>query len=391
MKLLDLFRAPQRILVLGSSVSIQKNGYLFTLIEELNRHIGQDGQTHTLLNASLGGTHINATLAYAANNLFYDVRSFNPTFTIIEKAPNNRISNYRGLPEVQQKNYVLDSCYGLSRLIAYIKSLGCAHTTCITTYIHDLDIIGQHSERASYLSEIDRIACENSRSYHIDLAYRLYQAYREDFKNLLLDDVHPNEEGAKVVSSHIVEMLGELPISQVSKPHNGALASPPPTAIFPPNIYPRKTFSTRLISADYVLTTLNSVITLDLAPPLRGWITGLFYIANPESGIICIANSEGETRVISLFDHYCFMERIHYLPLRPPLKVGNKLSISIQDKPVDRNRALRQYENSKTFDPTEEWAKVKYLNPLLEAIKSDAKSLRLIAIIVDQHPTATCQ
>jgi len=388
MKLIDLFRTPQRILVLGSSVSIQKNGYLLTLMDELNQHIGQDGQTHMLLNASLGGTHVNATLAYAANNLFYDIRSFNPTFTIIEKAPNNRIPNYLGLPEARQKNYILDTSHGLSRLIAYIKSLGCSHTACITTYIHDLDIIRQYCECASYLSEIDRIACEESGSYHIDLASYLYHAYREDFKNLLLDDVHPNEEGAQVVSRQIIEMLAQLPVSQEPKQHTRIVGSSPPTAVFPSSIYPRTTFSTRLISADYVLATLRSDITLDIAPSLCGLISGLFYIANPESGIICITNSEGDARTINLFDHYCFMERIHYMPIRPPLKSGSKLSISMETEPVDRSRALRQYENSKTFDPTEEWAKVKYLNPLLKAIQTDAKDLRLVAIIVDQQPTS---
>ena len=76
------------------------------------------------------------------------------------------------------------------------------------------------------------------------------------------------------------------------------------------------------------------------------------------------------------------------MPIRPPLKSGNKLSISMETEPVDRSRALRQYENSKTFDPTEEWPKVKYLNPLLKAIQTDAKDLRLVAIIVDQQPTS---
>lgn len=56
----SLFSTRQRVLILGSSVSIQKNGYLPLLQQKLNALCDQE---HEYLNASLGGTPSEATTA----------------------------------------------------------------------------------------------------------------------------------------------------------------------------------------------------------------------------------------------------------------------------------------------------------------------------------------
>ncbi len=96
-----MFKTQQRICILGSSISIQKNGYLDHLKNLINKSSGLE---HLWLNASLGGTNVAATKYYTIENLFFDFKSFNPTICFIEKSVNDKIFGYSKMePNYAQK------------------------------------------------------------------------------------------------------------------------------------------------------------------------------------------------------------------------------------------------------------------------------------------------
>jgi len=388
--LLDAFKKPQRIAILGSSLSIQSKGYLPKLVERLDNLIEDPQSHHHVLNASLGGTNVYATLAYACSDSFYPLKDFKPTVAIIEKAPNNRIYNFASLGNELRSAEVSSTIISLRRLIRYLRSIGCETVICLTSFIEDPHIIDWSGEsiNSSYLAHIDKKACEDENAFHLNAASILSIDYDQKISSILLDDVHVNEAGAAAYCDAIIGLMsrsftGEMglsPIPPINQEIN-TLTDHYPRIVLPKG-HDQKDWQSRIISSRY--TEINSQITIYLPDdlPKNQCITGIFFIADPMSPVMRIDSDSDDPYRICLFDHYCYMQRVHFRLTRR-IRVDKKFVISLENEDVDYQVAINQFRRSKTFDPESEWAQDKYLNPLLRAKNERLRILKLIGFVCD--------
>lgn len=388
--LLGSFKKPQRIAVLGSSLSIQRKGYLPRLIERLNELIDNPQSRHCVLNASLGGTNVYATLSYASSGLFYQLKDFSPTVAIIEKSPNNRICGFASLDAESKSAEISSTIASTRRLIRYLRSIGCETVICVTSFIEDSDMINWDGDCAdsSYLAFIDKKASEQENAFHINAASALSAGYDRRICDILLDNVHVNEDGAMAYCEAMIismsrRLIGEARSSLIPPVNlaTDAVADQYPRIVLP--IGPvQKEWQSSILSVRY--TEIKSQIAIRLPDDLpRGsCIAGLFFIADPMSPIIRIDSDSDDPFRICLFDHYCYMQRVHFRLTRQ-IRVDREFVVSFESQDVDYEVAVNQFNQSKTFDPGSEWARIKYLEPLLAAKNGRQKMLKLIGFVCD--------
>lgn len=388
--LLDVFKSSQRIAVLGSSLSIQRKGYLPRLVERLDGLIEDYQSRHHILNASLGGTNVYATLSYACSDSFYPLKDFKPTVAIIEKAPNNRINSFASLDNESRSAEVSSTINSLRRLIRYLRSIGCETVICLTSFIEDPLIINWSGEsmNSSYLAYIDKKACEHENAFHLNVASVLSIAFSQKITSVLLDDVHVNDDGAAAYSEAIIGLMsrsltGEMGLSPITpiNPVINTLTDQYPRIVFPRE-HDQKDWQSNIISTRYI--EIKSQITIHLPSdlPNNRCITGIFFIADPMSPVLRIDSDSDDPYRICLFDHYCYMQRVHFRLTRP-IRVDSKFVISLENEDIDYQVAINQFRRSKTFDPESKWAQDKYLYPLLKAKDERVRILKLIGFVCD--------
>ena len=375
--------------MLGSSLSIQRQGYLPKLVESLSSLSPDSRVDHDILNASLGGTNVYATLAYAATESFYPVKQFKPSVAIIEKAPNNRINNINAIASDARNLRIQDTIVSLRRLIRLMRSIGCHTVICLTSFIKDSSILDWHGDSfdLSYLAFIDKEACSREGAIHLNAASIIAEKYGNQLDTILLDDVHVNQAGAEVYSEIVYELLsgvsleGQKVNSLSIGIENSSVDCPYPLIVVSGN-HEIKEWSSSMISTRFQEFRSQSAFRLPDDCFNNCWITGIFFIADPESPTIKIESDDDDPFRINLFDHYCYMQRVHFRLTRR-LRLKQDFVVSIEQDQVNYEAAINQFKISKTFDPDSDWAQEKYLVPLQNAALANSKSLKLIGFVID--------
>jgi hypothetical protein len=128
------------------------------------------------------------------------------------------------------------------------------------------------------------------------------------------------------------------------------------------------TFTNRLLSASYSVISSDPSTSIRIAVEPDTELTGLFYISDQASSAITIT-PDGDGRKchsLPLMDHMSFMPRVTYRKLTG-LTAHKQFTISqAASCQVDISKTLESYHNSRTFNPEDDWACKKYLQPLLE-------------------------
>ena len=168
------FSIQQRVLILGSSVSIQKNGYLPKLKEELDR-LSPNG--HIYFNASLGGAPIESAYSYVYSNTIYDIEAFNPTVCIIEKTPNDKIYFYDKLPADRIQETLAKTRNFLRSLVRFLKAKQC-EVILLSNYVKpDNCLSWDKDSNLNYLIPMyDGIATQE-KLLHVNIANFIYDNF----------------------------------------------------------------------------------------------------------------------------------------------------------------------------------------------------------------------
>ena len=368
----SLFSTRQRVLILGSSVSIQKDGYLPLLQQKLDGLCNQD---HEYLNASLGGTPSEATYCYVHANLAGNIADFNPTVCIIEKTPNDRLYHYHHISDSQVSASLSRAEKFLSSLVRHFLSRNCI-VILLSMYVQPTSISGSGViDHLSYLIPLyDRVSSANSIP-HVNIAAEVLA--RVELNNLsryFLDDVHLSEDGATLVASIVLESLSRmkshdcigLSDARSSKPESDCVLDLMALISGKEN-----NFSNSLLSFRYdIIDRGEELIVNSLSP---GSLVGLFYLNDATSGWVQLTTDCGGTYELCLFDHYSFMPRLHYLTL-PDACFVSTIALRVVDRPIDYKVSINAYRTAKTFDPDADWALKKWYEPLVDAMNHPEKT-----------------
>lgn len=368
----SLFSSKQRILILGSSVSIQKNGYLPILRQKLDE-ICID--SHEFLNASLGGTPSEATYCYVRSNIVYDIAAFKPTICILEKTPNDKIFDYNKITPKQQAEKLARIENYLYSLIKHLTDSNCIVIIVSMFTLPDICLTWAQGDPLNYLSPLyDKIASKANYT-HINIAETIYNSFtEEELKTFFLDEVHLTAEGSELVASLALSRLISIrPIDcdvhlQTHKLHPSDSSR---TKIFPLLEGKEASFQNSLLEVMFDTIKFGQSRTLTVENP--GSLVGLFYLNDPHSGWIKISTDIGPSIELRLFDLFSYMPRLHYRSL-PEIRFDHSVTIEVIDNAIDYASTLDSYENSKTFDPNAPWAIQKYREPLINAMTNQFKA-----------------
>lgn len=353
----------QRLLVIGSSVSIQKAGYLPVLQKLANN---EHATTLQVLNASLGGCSTEASLAYLKAELFFNAQAFKANLALIEKCPNERHQQFSTLTSEQKLEHEQKIYRDTLELCRWCLGEGMAPILVCSYFKHTLNASWDADEDHGYLRRCyERIAGELNLPL-IDLHKAFTQA--EDSEALLLDDVHLNENGALLMAREIAKELSqEDQLPALLEQDTQKESDIPENALEILHKGSSHAFSTKLLNTNFDLFGPGEEGQLTIQVDTETEVTGLFYISDQASSAISITadNNPATKQIIQLFDHMSFMPRVTYKPIRG-LRAHQQIHIKQEAQPVDLRIAMESYERSKTFDPEADWAKTKYLQPLIE-------------------------
>ena len=373
-------KATQKLLVIGSSVSIQKEGYLPSLIEIASKKYGIQLE---VLNASLGGCSTEASLAYLKGELFYDTKGFNADIAIIEKTPNERHLTYSKLT-AQQKELHEEKVYENTMQLCQLCLIRGIRPILLTSFFKpNENSCWDRDAEHGYLRRSYEKAALESHTPIIDIFSELQTHHRPE--DLLLDDVHLNKNGAEAMALATANALfGSKGVLNEDPPEINADTFIRDRELILLHKGNEKRFSNRL------LTTFFTEITgedraLEIHVDRETAITGLFYISDQSStGIKITSDACDEAIDVTTFDHMSFMPRVTYKSISPVI-AKSVFRITPTDKPADISKAKESYYNSKTFDPNEQWAISKYLTPLLERLDGKMPlSEKIIAVFGTQ-------
>jgi hypothetical protein len=374
------FSIQQRVLILGSSVSIQKNGYLPKLKEELDR-LSPNG--HIYFNASLGGAPIESAYSYVYSNTIYDIEAFNPTVCIIEKTPNDKIYFYDKLPADRIQETLAKTRNFLRSLVRFLKAKQC-EVILLSNYVKpDNCLSWDKDSNLNYLIPMyDGIATQEN-LLHVNIANFIYDNFNKDeINNFFLDEVHLSESGAEVVAKKIALDLTANSSELHSNSNNLTLQLDQPFSQIDLITLHKSTdhkFDSTLLKFHYDI--FDSSNSLEIISNTSGYLSGLFYLSDPSTGWIRIEIDEQESHEIGLFDLSAFMPRLAYRSL-PKIQFKNKLSFRVIQKPINYEAALKTYNNSKTFDPNANWAIEKYKKPLLAVMQNPGNTFFKPSVIM---------
>jgi hypothetical protein len=367
----SLFSSKHRILILGSSVSIQKEGYLPSLKVKLDS-LCEGG--HEYLNASLGGTPSEATNCYVQANLVYDIEKFAPTVALVEKTPNDKIFDFSLITPEQRNEKLGNIEKHLTSLVKSLQSRNCIVVLISMFTKPDGNLNWLRGSALNYLSSIYSRVANAANSVHVNVAEYIAGMYSDDQGcDLLLDEVHLSRTGSDVVANFIFSQ-----ISALRKSH-GAIGTSGTSTIKHEGTHTKlapllegreQVFKNSLLEVQYNIINLGAKRQIDAK--YRGELVGLFYINDPYSGWIKITTDLGHSTELKLFDHFSFMPRLHYRSL-PALAFECSATLEVIDKEIDYAMTVDSYNKAKTFDPKAAWAINKYLDPLMNAIENKDK------------------
>ena len=367
----------RKILIVGSSISIQRNGYLPRMLELINK---KTFKTHRSLNASLGGTPTIASLAYVANNLFFDTDEFRPDVAIIEKAPNERIfSKPPTSKQVEEKYHEI--ILNTTKLAILFLQQGCM-PVLICSYFKEDDIYScDVSSEKSFITKAYQEVASRVGIPLINFGSFLAEKISEEGSDLndimLLDDCHLTDAGADLMASYVANSLLSLDLNHYylnivkcgKENTNGAT-----TIKFPEIIRPElhHSFSSAIVSTSYHQLDYSKSLSVRLSSEKPLSLIGIFVVsdqASPWLRILIYDNRgkqpSGESTVC-LFDRMSFFPRINYIDTTSCVICGQKIELSVSPLAVQVELAIDSFWSSKTFDPNERWAQEKYLKPLMD-------------------------
>jgi hypothetical protein len=352
-----------RALVIGSSVSIQKSGYLPMLKSMAERSYNTDLQ---LLNASLGGCSTQASLAYLKADLFYNATAFNADIALIEKCPNERHLRFSQLNPQQQKEHEERVYQDTLELCTWCLQYNIRPILVCSYFKHGPDASWEATEPQGYLRRSYEKVVQELQVPLIDLHTNF--CAEQDPAQLLIDDVHLNETGADAMARVVAEaLLGSMNLSDsaATQPVSSAVATGVDLELLFKGA--QKTFTNSLLSTTYAVISSDpeSNLTIAVEPGIE--LTGLFYISDQASSAITITvdGDDKTCRTLALIDHMSFFPRVTYSSLTG-FTAQKQFTISQAACLMDTNKAIESYHNSRTFNPEEEWARNKYLQPLLD-------------------------
>lgn len=296
-----VFSSPVEITLLGTSASIQSEGYCKYLIERLNALVTEPSE-HNLNKLCLGDTS-------SLLGCFYSIRSYianSSNLVLVDFCINDRNQFYRS--KIISKHTIAKSIEGCIR---YIKSV---NLNCIIIIINLSSCHEKHIER------IENNECEISILYNliadyykisvIDVTRKLIDTKGKLYVKSLYseDDIyHPSQPlGAKIIGDTIYDELCQL---DLTINHNCL-----PKPLYSDNYsdlkilesdflesfiggsYSKNIFKTSLLQENYL--ALNQEASIEFF--LKGNLNGLYYVASPDSGYLVIEMG-GKIVTVSLY------------------------------------------------------------------------------------------
>ena len=370
-----------RLLVIGSSVSIQKKGYLPKLVESLKHKHSLEVE---LLNASLGGCSTQASLAYTISDLFFGMNEFNADIALIEKSANERYKGFSSLCANEKQKHISDILNNTGELIRWCRTRKITPILISSLFAESSDYSWEVDEESGYLR---RCYEELSKSYNIDFIdihgqLRSLQGHQP----LLLDEVHLNDHGATIMAEMLAEKVHQ--IYSTSKKDAAAGACPKKRDNQVENLQillkgSKEDWQTNLLKTKYDPIDSGNSGKIFINPNERIYVTGIFFISDPWTSHIKLTPDCDSSRAchVKTFDHMSFFERVDFKRINN-LVVENSLEVSIGQRPIDVDKTIESYFASKNFDPEDEWCKNKYLKPLMDRKQNLSNTREKIIAIV---------
>lgn len=377
---IEVTKVTRKLLVIGSSVSIQKEGYLPALKEIA---LKQYGIHLEVLNASLGGCSTEASLAYLKGDLFYDTRGFGAEIAIIEKTPNERHFKFAQLTASQKKLYEKRVYESTMQLCHLCQARGIRPILLTSYFKPNENSCWDRDAEHGYLRRAYEKAALDSCTPLIDI-YSNFQTHHNPGE-LLLDDVHLNKHGAEAMALAAADALfGSKSVLKEDPPRINTdtyVRGRELIVLYKGN---ERAFSNRLLNTFFTEISHENR-TLEVSVSAEALITGFFYISDQSStGIKIASDASDEVIDVPTFDHMSFMPRVTYKSITP-LIVRSAFRMTLTDRPADISQAMKSYYNTKTFDPNEQWAIRKYLTPLRERLDGQMPiSEKIIAVFGTQ-------
>lgn len=283
-----VFSSPLEITLLGTSSSLQSEGYCKYLIERLNALV-TDRSEHNLNKLCLGATS-------SILGCFYSIRNYianSSNLVLVDFCINDRNEFYGKILSKQTIAKSIEGC------IRHIKSI---NLNCIIIIINLSSCHEKHIER------IENNECEISILYNliadyykipvIDVTRKLIDTKGKlYFKSLYSEDdiYHPSQPlGSKIIGDTIYDELCQLDLTINHKCLPKPLYSDNYSDLqilesaflesFIRGSYFQDEFKTSLLQENYF--SLNQEASIEFL--LKGNLNGLYYVASPDSGYLVI-------------------------------------------------------------------------------------------------------
>jgi len=385
---------PTRIAVLGSSISIQRKGYLPRLKQLLKSSTGIE---HLLLNASLGGTTSKATLCYVAGNLFYDIKGFRPDIVLIEKAPNDRIYNYQQL-DLSARQDKEEAIYAHMSTLVYLVRQHGAEPVVLFSYFEETGDYGLDVALPNgYLARVYKRIAEDLGVPILDVASHLKRVISQcsDKEEIMIDDVHLTEAGSEQMAAYIADRLLALPGPGLPRADlkftAEASSDAEKLAVLKP-VWNDK-FETSLLTTGFYRLAGNEVLKLEIPPDNSYRLMGMFLVSDQQSGWLEIRDAQPRVEgdqglLLCAFDRMSYLPRVHFIDLQGEQLLRGSMQFRLASKAIDLDKTVQSYYDSKMFDTAAEWALNMYLRPLLDRKAGNSEAnLKLIAVCVQKSST----
>lgn len=316
---------------------------------------------HEYLNCSLGGTNISSTVFYIVEDLFFDFDVFKPTFCFIEKSVNDKIFGYSSMEDSEKNRLIAEHLSSLNQLVKYLLSLNIKLVFIHMYFKPDLDFSWKQGSGLDYIHRnYDQVA-EKYDIPSVNVTQYIEDNYSQSLDQILLDSYHLSPYGSNCVGDYIFGEIEKLSVRYSEKPTFEK-------DFFTVAVTHDSIFSSSLLTTTYARLKYPFEVKIAVETPAQ--LKGLFFIPNQYSGMIEFVSDQSSFFEFSVFDPFCWMERLHYMGINFDFFIDQEIVIKSSWKPVNHQLALDEYNSSAMFDPQAQWAIDKYLNPLLDAVNN---------------------
>lgn len=323
-----------KIVYLGASVAMQKEGYCARLHNAL---VQETGQLHTMINASLGGVG-SITAVFTMEKL---ALQHAPDFCFVEYATG----------DMGDKTPPEEVAPAVEGMVRKLQRAGCA-TVFLYLYRRDKVFDGTNA----VVNDYERVAeGYGVPSLNVGRVFEEKVASGEfDAGELLRDMVHTTPRGSEVTSELIMEGLATIWGGTATAPsflerggveelfgkgfERAKMVPIERTQLLKPEEGKQGRFR---FFYDYLEIDSGNEIRCKFA----GDLVGLFCVVGKESGVVEV-ETPNETREVSVWDVDCYYERLTAVILYPFVLPNTAVRIRLTEKAVEYGELVQRIEQS---------------------------------------------